>query len=277
MDERDTTLFGTPPLGGEAAPDQFGFTAGDGVFAEGSRAIFPIIRSYADGRIDLLGTGFFISPDGLFASARHVLDAPFDRVSGKQVFAIAMVHFHEAESYFIRPILRCARHPIADLAVGVVAPMTRNSDGAPLRNKVVTLNIDTVDCGSEVMTFAYPRYESRMTEGGQIFNVMPGFYNGKLVEHFPTGRDRVMLPGPCYRTNMAIHHGASGGPVFSRGGMAFALNSTGVDGTEDSYISSIGGVLDLSIDDVAIGNQKPRSVSVREMALAGFVTVKSPL
>jgi hypothetical protein len=43
-----------------------------------SRAIFPVVRFGADGLMDLLGTGFFISTNGLFVTARHVLSAPFD-------------------------------------------------------------------------------------------------------------------------------------------------------------------------------------------------------
>ena len=274
MENGNVSLFGTSALGGEAAPNQFGFRGGDGSIGEGARAIFPIIRQCSDGTIDLLGTGFFISQNGIFVSARHVLDAAFDHVSGKQSFPVAMIHLYEGNSYFIRPILRYARHPSADIAAGAVAPMKRNSDGAFLSNKSIALNTNPVGCDSNIVTFAYPRCESRSTQDGQIFNVMPDFYDGKIIEYLPAGRDRVMLPGPCYRTNMKIHHGASGGPVFSRDGMAFALNSTGFDGTEDSYISSLDGLLDLCIDDVAMENQAPRSVSIREMARAGHVTVK---
>jgi hypothetical protein len=275
MTDRDPVLFGTPPLGGESAPDQFGFISGDGIAVDGSPAVFPIIRSYPDGKIDLLGSGFFISTNGLFVTARHVLQAPFDTRTGRQVFPIAMVHFHDEGSYLIRPILRCALHPLADLTVGVVAPMKRNSDGAHLGNKILTLNMDPVDPGTRVTTYAYPRYESVMTGNRQIFNVVPGFYDGKIIEYLPEGRDRVLLPGPCYRTNIIIHHGASGGPVFSSDGRVFALNSTGFDGTEDSYVSSIGGILDLTIDGVAMGQEAPRSVSMREIIHAGHVIVKS--
>ena len=245
--------------------------SGDGVVLDGSPAIIPIIRYYPDGSIDLLGTGFFISTVGLFATARHVLAAPLDRRTGQQIFPIGLIHFHEEGSYLIRPVLRCAFHPVADLTVGVAAPMKRNSDGAPLRNKILTLNADPVDIGSHVTTYAYPRYESIMGKNGQIFNVMPCFYDGKIIEHLPEGRDRVLLPGPCYRTNIRIHHGASGGPVFSKDGRVFALNSTGIDGTDDSYVSSIGGILNLTIDEVGIGGQAPRSVQIREMVSAGHV------
>jgi len=263
-----------PPLPGEAAPDRFSFISGAGDTSDGGRAVFPIVRSSDDGSIDLLGTGFFIANNGIFATARHVLDAPFDRHTGKQLFPVALIHFHEEGRYMMRPILRYAPHGSADVAVGVAAPMTRDSDGAPLLNKILTLNTQPVSVGSHVMTYAYPRYKSTMTEQGQIFNVSGNCYDGKIVEHLPFGRDRVLLPGPCYRTNISIHHGASGGPVFSKGGRVFALNSTGFDGTDDSYVSSIGAILDLSVDDVAMGiGQAPRSVSIREMAEAGFVKV----
>jgi hypothetical protein len=277
MRKREVSLFGTPLLGGEAPDDRFGFKSGDGEESNGRRAIFPIIRVAFTGEIDLLGTGFFIATNGLLVTARHVIEAAFDRKSNQQRFGVSMVHFQDDGSYFIRPILRGAIHTVEDLAVGVAAPMTRNSDGAPLLNKKLNLNLDEVVVGSHVMTYAYPRYESRHTDEGQIFNLMPNFYDGEIVEHFASGRDRVMLPGPCYRTNMAIHHGASGGPVFSRDGMVFALNSTGYDGTEDSYVSSIGGILDLAIDDIAIGDQAPRRISIREIANAGHITVKQSL
>jgi hypothetical protein len=138
----------------------------------------------------------------------------------------------------------------------------------------LVLNTTPVGHGTHVMTYAYPRYENIRNEGTQILNLMPDYYQGTIVEYLPTGRDRVLLAGPCYRTNIEILHGASGGPVFSKGGAVFALNSTGWDGTNDSYISSINGILDLAIDDIAIGQDPPCRVSVRELASAGHITVR---
>jgi hypothetical protein len=277
MTDCNPDLFGTPPLRGEAAEGSFGMQTGDGVQVDATRAIFPIIRVYPEGQIDLLGTGFFISNTGLFATARHVLQAAFDHRTGQQIFSVSIAHFHEEGSYIIRPVLRFAPHSVADVAVGVAAPMTRDSDGAALFSKVLTLTTAPVDPGAHVVTFAYPRYENVRRENVQVFNVMPTYYDGHIIEYLPDGRDRVLLPGPCYRTNIAIHHGASGGPVFSRSGALFALNSTGFDGTDDSYISSISPILDLVIDDVAMDNQPSRSVPVREIAKAGHIIFKPPI
>lgn len=274
MTDRDPALFGTPALRGEAATGKFGIRSGDGVPKDASRAIFPIIRVYPGGEIDLLGTGFFISTSGLFVTARHVLEAPFDRQTGRQTFPIAMVHLYEEGRYMIRPILRCAFHPDADVTAGVAAPMKRKLDGVPLANPVLALTSVPAEPHSHVVTFAYPRYENVRHENTQIFNVMPAYYDGEVREYLPDGRDRVLLPGPCYRTSIAIHHGASGGPVFSLDGSVFGLNSTGFDGTNDSYVSSINPVLDLAIDDVSIDHQSPRSVPIREMIRTGHIIMK---
>jgi Trypsin-like peptidase domain len=217
MTDHDPEVPIPPILAGEVAEGSAGMQTGHGVPADPSSAVFPIVRFSADGSVDLLGTGFFISTNGLFVTARHVLLAPFDS-SGRQQYPIAMIHFHEKGNYLIRPILRCASHPIADVAVGVAAPMNRNSDSTPLTNPVLTLTVVPPDLQTRVVTYAYPRYANITVDGVQMINVMPRFYDGDITEYLPTGRDRILLPGPCYRTNIAIHHCASGGPVFSPSG-----------------------------------------------------------
>jgi len=275
MSVREPGIPIPPTLPGEAAPDRYGVLTGNGVSGDPWRGIFPIVRFSPDGAMDLLGTGFYISTNGLFVTARHVLSAPFDQTE-RQVYPIALIHFYEQDRYLVRPILRCARHPIADVAVGVAAPMNRNSDGTPLTNLVLTLSILSPGLQSRVVTYAYPRYANTTVEGAQTIHMMPTFYDGEVTEYLPTGRDRVLLPGPCYRTNMVIHHGASGGPVFSPSGAVFAVNSTGFDGTDVSYVSRIDEIFDLTVDDVVMDQQPPRSVRLIEMVRAGHIVVSPP-
>jgi hypothetical protein len=210
-------------------------------------------------------------------SAKHVLTAAVDLKTGEQLFPVGILHFKGDGTYLIRPILRFTIHPTADVAVATAAPMNRNSDGAPLTNAALTIHRGIIDVAAHVTTFAYPRYATTMTDAGQIMNVMPAWYDGEITEYLPDGRDRVLLPGPCYRTNIVIHHGASGGPVFSRLGTVFGLNSTGWDGTDDSYVSSIVPVLNLSVEDVAMNGQPAGRVSVADIAKAGFILVQPPL
>jgi hypothetical protein len=122
--------------------------------------------------------------------------------------------------------------------------------------------------GEIVSTFAYPNSIIQTSEEGQVLSFAPQFYEGRIVEHLPNGRDLVMLPGPCYRTDMIIHHGASGGPVAGPTGRVFGINSTGFDGTDDFYISRIDEVFSLEIITGETG-----TVTVQQLADAGAVTV----
>jgi S1-C subfamily serine protease len=74
---------------------------------------------------------------------------------------------------------------------------------------------------------------------------------------------------------MIIHGGASGGPVFSRSGGVFGLNSTGMDGTDISFVSRINEIFELVVDDGQMGSERPRSVPVAEIARAGHIVVRT--
>jgi hypothetical protein len=70
---------------------------------------------------------------------------------------------------------------------------------------------------------------------------------------------------------MIIHHGASGGPVAGPAERVFAVNSTGIDGTDDSYISQIDDILSLSI--TVNGNHGEEEITVGQLAEQGIITI----
>jgi len=187
-------------LPGEAPSGRYEIRTEGGDPAKASHGIFPIVRYDNAGRMHLLGTGFFICTTGLFVTARHVLMDTFDS-KGRERYPIGLVQFIPNNTYIQRPILRCAAHPIADVAVGVAAPMNDRS-GTPLTNPIVTLTSVAPGINSRVVTFAYPKHSNHIIENVQHFDVRPTFYDGDITEHFPNGRDRVLLPAPCYRTSM---------------------------------------------------------------------------
>lgn len=149
--------------------------------------------------------------------------------------------------------------------------MSHNITGAPMPNKLLTLAARPPQVGSVVCTYAYPKTDIQPGKP-QIVRFAPGFFEGSLLESHPNGRDKVVLPGPCFRTSMVIHGGSSGGPVVGPNGTVFAINSTGFDDDELSYVSCISEVLDLAIPDVALpGSPIPRSTTLRELRERGFV------
>jgi hypothetical protein len=96
-----------------------------------------------------------------------------------------------------------------------------------------------VGVGSRAVTYAYPRFSNTQDDDSQKVEFNSSYYAGYIREYLPKGRDRILLPGPCYQTCIHIHAGASGGPVFGSHGLAFGINSTRIDGTDISYVSRI--------------------------------------
>jgi hypothetical protein len=258
-------------LEGEAARGAYGIADGDGNRTKHNQTIFPIVHHDDDGRIRLLGTGFFITVSGIFVTARHVLAHVFK--DEKKVFSPSLIHFRPDRSFLIRPILRFCSLEKSDVAVGVAAPMKHKVDGSMLMNQVLTLDSNIPERGTRIVTYAYPKNSNELVEGKQNITFEPRYYDGRLEEYLPDGRDGVMLPSSCYRTSIIIHSGASGGPVFSPNGYVFGVNSTGYDGTDISYVSSIRDIFDLSIDDVQIDDGPVQSITIRELSRIGQVIV----
>lgn len=269
--KRDVPLL--PELAGEAAPGAYGFRTDQGRPADPSHSIFPIVK-YVDGKMHLIGTGFFITTHGIFITAKHVLMDPFDR-DGREKYPIGVIQMISGNIYYPRPILRCAFHPVADVTVGVAQMMHHNRTGQPLTNPVLSLDRGITPVGTRIMTYAYPKHTNIIESELQIVNVKPTYYDGYVQEYLPNGRDKTFLPGPCYQTNIHIHSGASGGPVCGPHGRVFGVNSTGINGTDISYVSAVTPILDLTIDDVSMDGLPARSVRVSEMVRAGHIIVKS--
>jgi hypothetical protein len=258
------------PLVGQAPEGRFQSTAADGSVADPNQAIFPIVSQDEDDRLTAIGTGFFIAHNGVFVTARHVIDEILND-DGVPTKRFGLIQLLPDNTYYLRGIQQTTRHVKADVAVGVAAQMSHNVTGAPMPNRVLTIARRQPAVGSAVCTYAYPK---TVIVHGDRQHVMlgPGFFEGELVEALPDGRDRVMMPGACYQTSMVVHGGASGGPVFSPdAGTVFAVNSTGFNDETLSYVSCISSMLDLQINNVKLpGESQPKQVLIRELIEGGF-------
>lgn len=255
-----------PHLRGKALPGLYGFEDENGAPVVGGEGIIPILELIDGTRYRFIGTGFFITDLGVFATAKHVFAAPHQ--NGNQIYIWNIIPPNE---WMIRPVIQTNCHDTADLAVGVPSLAINPETNEPLLNARVRLTMRPHTIGDRVCTFAYPDTMIEPTNEGHTFDFRPGFYEGKILESFPNGRDCVLLPGPCFRTSTIIHHGASGGPVAGPSGRVFAVNSTGFDGTDDSFISQIDGILSLSI--TMDGDHGVEQITIGQLAEQGFVTI----
>ena len=199
--------------------------------------------------------------------------------NGHQQYPIFIVHFVPGKGHVLRRVLRCTSNTVADVAVGVAAQKIDPRTGTTLKNRVAVLSVLRPSIGEEVFTYAYPKTIISLEPKNEI-HFSPRFYDGRLEEVYPDGRDTCMMPAPCYRTSIALYSGASGGPVFGSHGAVFGINSSGIDGEQPavSFVSRVNELFPLAIDDVVLpGDPAPSSVKIQELAERGFVVVVPPI
>ncbi len=261
------TINETENLNGAAQEGSFIAVDGNKNIINPSHAIFPIIKHDRNGFICLIGTGFFIAENGLFLTAKHVLMDVLDD-NGNQTHAISLVQFLEG-SYVIRPILKCSSHEVADISVGISAPMA-SSNGKTLKNKLIKLTSNIGEVGKGVFTYAYPKTVIKHSAKQTLhFNV--DYYKGFIQKDYPNGRDKILLPGACFQTSMYIHGGASGGPVFNDEGVVCGVNSTGYENEPLSFITPINTIVNLVLNDVGTPNNSTGQISIQELINDKFI------
>lgn len=241
----------------EGSPLTDAFRDGNGMPVHGNEAIFPIIRMLDEETIEILGTGFFISYNGLFVTAKHVITNKNGEIN-QDLFGVQMITSTNPQQIIFREIQKAVIHPIADVAIGFLFDKQYKESGIPFRNKSFMLSESIPAVGTEIATFAYPNSELIFNKESfsARFTLTPVV--GVLEEYYPTGRDRVFLPSKCFRTTMGIRPGASGGAVGHKNGSVFGINSTGWD-TEKSedtigFVSSITDIFGLKLKNIRLAD-----------------------
>ena len=258
------------PIG---TPIEEGFHDGHGKPADGLEAVFPIVRMSDEEPLRPIGTGFFISNNGLFATAKHVLmdsstSEPFHDLAGIQLI-------RRENRVIIRQIIKISSHPSADVAVGFLYDKEFVERGEQAVNKLFSLTSKTPQRGEKVVAIAFPKPLRIPSEDAFELKFTSFVYEGVIEEEYPHGRDRQMLPGHCFQTTMNIEGGASGGPVGFGDGSIFGINSTGISGLPPvGFVSSASDLLELSLSNVRLLDGQIRSeISIAELVSLGLVIV----
>jgi len=135
-------------------------------------------------------------------------------------------------------VARVATVPDSDLAV---LSMTLSSDfPADRRFAIASITTRMPAIGDELTLTGLSAIQ-RTTHISSKMNieVTPGCVKGRVIDKFPDGRDRTMLPGPCLAVECEAQGGMSGGPVFDDRGYLVGVVSSSYEGSEISFVSHI--------------------------------------
>lgn len=253
------------------------FEAGDGARRQGQEVIIPLMKATKNPRtLVCIGTGFFISTFGLFATAAHVIRDVFNANEERHPDLLT-VHFVPPDRFVLCYVAHAAFHLRADVAIGMVRKLSRKSSNGQVQSKALTLTSQIPRANEVVHTWAYPKAVHRdVDENHKSIEIVPKLYEGHILQEHRDGRDRVILPDACYETDLGIEGGASGGPVFDSNGRVFAINSTGFDGTSTAFISHIQRIGGLPVGPIKLADGAlAETVRVSELIKMGHVIVRN--
>lgn len=252
------------PLFGQESPTNFLVMNDKGEKVPPEEAICPVVAQGPDDSLRVIGTGFFFSAVGIFATAAHVIADALD-ANGEPTGAVGVIQFAYGNRFYLRRIVTATRHKVADVAVGRLEPLY-NEAGEMLHNKMLKLSTEPPIPGTPIHSYAYPLCNFQREGKRQEVEFRGRYFGGRVIRYFSRGRDRVMMPGPCFETSMAIHPGASGGPVCKPNGRVFGINSSSFADDPVSFVACIDSILDLGIDGIRLeGEDQHRMVTVREL------------
>lgn len=239
-------------------------------------AVFPIIKELSDNSLELVGTGFFISGTGIFVTAKHVIMDVVDEKSKRQINPVCIVQIFPEGGFFLRPIFKAhAFENNADIAVCTTMHLNNKTGGDHVSPRM-SISIARPKVGDRVTSYCFP--DTKITRKNEITRIAtnPSFFSGHVVEVFPSGRDSNNLPNPCFQTDMHIHGGASGGPVFNDAGNVIGVNSTSFGGETDlAFVSLIEIIQTLSIEDSIVFEDGTRTQTVADLAQRGLISLYS--
>lgn len=183
------------------------------------------------------GSAAMVGP-GLAVCARHVLEDQgyLNKLITGDATLIAQAPL--PNGMLLWTVMRVSTVPGTDLAV---LSMTLSSS-FPLDRQFLFASLTTrMPVIGDVLTVtglsAVRRTEDR--SNAIRVDVVPGCVYGRVIDRYPDGRDRSMLPGPCIAVDCDARGGMSGGPVFDSRGYLVGVVSSSYEGEMTTFVSHI--------------------------------------
>jgi hypothetical protein len=229
-------------------------------------AIFAIWMEREPRKPEIIGTGFYVTRFGHFLTARHVLMDAYEH--GKAAYMLHMLD--DDKSAIVRHVTEFSCHEGADVALCALEHPPNY-----VFNAVPRLTVECPTIGESIVAVGYNKNTKL---NGRAWEIAPKYLSGSFEEAHPLGRDRVMIPFPCFRISMNIPGGASGGPVFDKQGRVFGVSCSNYEGTDLSYLARIEDVLQLTAAGMKFGpSEPPTDRRLYQLGKSGHVVFSPPI
>ena len=183
------------------------------------------------------GSAVMVGP-GLAICAAHVLnDQRYleKSVAGHATFVASAPN---QEGVLLWTILRVATVPESDLAVLSMRLTSNYPKNRRFCHAAVTTRMPAIGDVLTVTGFSAVRRTEDRTNSISI-ELVPGWAQGRVIDRYPDGRGRTMLPGPCLAVECDSRGGMSGGPVFDSRGFLVGVVSSSYEGSTTTFVSHV--------------------------------------
>lgn len=199
----------------------------DGIPILPGEAIIPIVKELEEGKLQVIGTGFYITRYGLFVTAKHVFEKIIDTKEGREQRWF-VPHLGAEDKIYLRRIKGISYSLSCDIAVGQADNYCDKYPNNPLMNLIPTLSTRVPNIGDDVCTYGYPENKLMdFIDKTANREIVSDYYEGKFLRHtFPP--ENPKYNHPYYETSIHVKNAASGGPVFHNGKI-IGINSSGLD------------------------------------------------
>lgn len=251
-------------------------------------ALRLVVNFYSDAP-EVVGTATVMCHH-LLVTAKHVFRGIWDsepitaepRVTiDKHVVALQVLPGRE---YAVWNVTEGIADPASDIALLRLGSDPAGSSNNCHRWKQPYINPFAPEVGERVAAFGYRHGRVRVSNNAQGSHHVdlddePITSVGVIRQIFEWGRDRVMLPFPCYRVSARFDGGMSGGPVFDETGCMCGivcnnLDGSHLDGEPVSHVTTLWPLFRLIVDaDRGAGYPRGIRYPALELARGGQISV----
>lgn len=193
-----------------------------------------------------IGSAVMVGP-GIAVSAKHVVEGWLEAITSGGASAVCQAA--TKATLLLWDVERVTLLDDADIAILSIRLRT----ALPKGNEIFIAHLTTrmPRSGDPVLLCGFTAGEPSIPIGPRMhLEGLMRISQGKVLDVWPSGRDRVMLPSASFAVDCPAFGGMSGGPVFDQNGHLVGIVSSSSEGEEISYVTHILPAINASFESV---------------------------